>query len=138
MNKLNLNKLIANDIINYGIEATTGRDYAVSLELYLEEYDEETRKYISNNLDEIVNEISNNENIFFVQKLVDKNEIDMIFHFESVLNQVEKIVLKNAELFNIDLELDDIREVASVLLEDDSFNDDLICKIKNIKNGIDI
>ena len=42
MEKLNLNKLIANDIVNYGMDKTTSFNYIVSLNDFLDDYDEES------------------------------------------------------------------------------------------------
>ena len=44
--KMTLNKLIANDIINYGMDQTTNFNYSVYLDEYIDEYDEEGKKYI--------------------------------------------------------------------------------------------
>ena len=38
--KLTINKLIANDIINCGMDATSGTNYMVYLDEYLKEYEE--------------------------------------------------------------------------------------------------
>ena len=46
MEKLNLNKLIANDIVNYGMDKTTSFNYIVSLNDFLDDYDEESIIYI--------------------------------------------------------------------------------------------
>ena len=55
--KLTINKLIANDMINYGMDKTSSFNYIVSLNSYLEEYDEESQKYIKENLDDIKDDI---------------------------------------------------------------------------------
>ena len=59
--KLTINKLIANDMINYGMDKTSSFNYIVSLNSYLEEYDEESQKYIKENLDDIKDDIERNE-----------------------------------------------------------------------------
>ncbi len=41
MEKLSLSKLIANDIVNYGMDKTMGFQYVVSLSDFLDEYDDE-------------------------------------------------------------------------------------------------
>ena len=43
--KLNINKLIANHIIETGINDTCSFNYIVYLDSYLEEYDTDTQKY---------------------------------------------------------------------------------------------
>lgn len=135
--ELTINKLVANDIINYGMDQTSGFDYSVSLEGYLSDYDEESKKYIFNNIDSIIEDIVHNENISFFDR-VDKDGdtyLNMIFYWDKLLNQIEKIVYDNAELYKVDLELDEVREIASDLIDDDSFNDALTNSLKEYNNG---
>ena len=40
MEKLSINKLIANDIVNYGMDRTMSFNYIVSLDSFLDDYDE--------------------------------------------------------------------------------------------------
>ena len=55
MEKLNLNKLIANDIVNYGMDKTTSFNYIVSLNDFLDDYDDESRDYIKSHQQDILN-----------------------------------------------------------------------------------
>lgn len=57
MEKLNLNKLIANDIVNYGMDKTTSFNYIVSLNDFLDEYDDESRDYIKSHITEIIDAV---------------------------------------------------------------------------------
>ena len=80
--KMTLNKLIANDIINYGMDQTTNFNYSVYLDEYIDEYDEEGKKYILEHLDEISDAISNNENISYYSLEEDEKlgkYFDMVF-----------------------------------------------------------
>lgn len=136
--KMTLNKLIANDIINYGMDQTTNFNYSVYLDEYITEYDEEGKKYILEHLDEISAAISNNENISYYSLEEDKKlgkYFDMVFYWGKLLNSTEMIVLKNADLFKIDLNLEDVREIASELIDDDDFNDALINLLKKYDKG---
>lgn len=136
--KMTLNKLIANDIINYGMDQTTNFNYSVYLDEYIDEYDEEGKKYILEHLDEISAAISNNENISYYSLEEDKKlgkYFDMVFYWGKLLNSTEMIVLKNADLFKIDLNLEDVREIASELIDDDDFNDALINLLKKYDKG---
>lgn len=136
--KMTLNKLIANDIINYGMDQTTNFNYSVYLDEYIEEYDEEGKKYILEHLDEISDAISNNENISYYSLEEDEKlgkYFDMVFYWGKLLNSTEMIVLKNADLFKIDLNLEDVREIASELVDDDDFNDALINLLKKYDKG---
>ena len=45
--KLTINKLIANDIVNYALDDAVCENYNVSLESYLNSFDEESKKYIN-------------------------------------------------------------------------------------------
>lgn len=136
--KMTLNKLIANDIINYGMDQTTNFNYSVYLDEYIDEYDEEGKKYILEHLDEISDAISNNENISYYSLEEDQKlgkYFDMVFYWGKLLNSTEMIVLKNADLFKIDLNLEAVREIASELVDDDDFNDALINLLKKYDKG---
>lgn len=136
--KMTLNKLIANDIINYGMDQTTNFNYSVYLDEYIDEYDEEGKKYILEHLDEISDAISNNENISYYSLEEDEKlgkYFDMVFYWGKLLNSTEMIVLKNADLFKIDLNLEDVREIASEFVDDDEFNDALINLLKKYDKG---
>lgn len=136
--KMTLNKLIANDIINYGMDQTTNFNYSVYLDEYIDEYDEEGKKYILEHLDEISDAISNNENISYYSLEEDKKlgkYFDMVFYWGKLLNSTEMIVLKNADLFKIVLNLEEVREIASELVDDDDFNDALINLLKKYDKG---
>lgn len=136
--KMTLNKLIANDIINYGMDQTTNFNYSVYLDEYIDEYDEEGKNYILEHLDEITDAISNNENISYYSLEEDEKlgkYFDMVFYWGKLLNSTEMIVLKNADLFKIDLNLEDVREIASELVDDADFNDALINLLKKYDKG---
>ena len=113
--KLTINKLIANDMINYGMDKTSSFNYIVSLNSYLEEYDEESQKYIKENLDDIKDDI----------------DFNMVFYWGYLLTQTEKIVYENAKRNNIELDFEDIKDIASEILDDDAFNDDITNRLKN-------
>ena len=57
--KLTINKLIANDIVNYALDDAVCENYNVSLETYLNSFDEESKKYIYENIDTIIEDIEN-------------------------------------------------------------------------------
>ena len=59
----------------------------------------------------------------------------MVYYWENLLDSTEKIVLKNADLLKIDLDFEDIRTIASDLVDDDEFNDDLIRRLKQYDKG---
>ena len=47
----------------------------------------------------------------------------------------EKIVYENAKRSNIELDFEDIRDIANDILDDDTFNDDITNHLKNYDKG---
>jgi len=131
--ELTINKLIANDIINYGLERTNSFNYSVSLQEYLNEYKEQDQKYIIDNLEEIFNDIEKSEVVAEVslEEYDNDKHFYMTYYWGTLLTEVEKIVYENANRMNINLYFEEIRDIANDLIDDDAFNDDLINKIKN-------
>ena len=133
--KMTINKLIANDIINYGMNQTSGFDYSVYLNSYIDDYDEESKKYILDNLDNICNDIRNNENISYFNYNKDREEFDMVFYWDNLLGEMEKFVCDIIKDKNKDasFELDDIRDIAHSIMEDEQIKNLTIEKIRNAK-----
>ena len=129
--KLNINKLIANHIIETGINDTWSFNYIVYLDSYLEEYDTDTQKYILDNKVNIVDIIARDERIADLQFEEKENSIDMVYYIDQVLDRVESLVSNTAQSLGIDLEVEDIRSITDDLLDDDEFNDDMVRKIKS-------
>ena len=139
--KLTINKLIANDIVNYALDDAVCENYNVSLEGYLESFDEESKKYINENIDTILKDIENHESVLDLEVRKDEKgtEIDMIFYIDKLYsNEVEKRIGDTAEMMEIKIELPEIQDMAVKILDDDEFNDDLISCLKNFDNGKDL
>ena len=90
MEKLNLNKLIANDIVNYGMDKTTSFNYVVSLNDFLDDYDDESRDYIKSHINEIIDAVHQNENVAQLDYDEKRQAFDMVFYFVGLLNKLEK------------------------------------------------
>lgn len=140
--KLSINKLIANDIINYGMdqimkmEDGNSANYIVSLDTYINDFDEDTKKYILENIDKIIEDIEASECVLDLVVDKDKNNIDlnMIFYWENLLTEVDKKVDATAKILGVEMYLKDIKEMSADILDDDEFNDDLINRIKYFGN----
>ena len=130
---LTINKLIAQDIINFGMEHTDSFNYSVSLQNYLSEYNETEQKYILDNLESICDDISKSEVVaeFSLEDDGDDKDLYMRYYWGYLLNDIEKIVCENANRLDVKLEFEEIKDIASDLVDDDAFNDDLVNKIKN-------
>lgn len=134
--KMTLCKLIANDIVNYGMDQTSNFNYIVCLDSYIDDFDEESKNYIYNHLEEICNDISNNENVADLHYDKNKREFDMVFYWDNLMDATEKYVadiiddLGEKDRFV----LEDIREIAEDMILDDSLKNLTKEKIKNHKN----
>lgn len=139
--KLTINKLIANDIVNYALDDAVCENYNVSLETYLNSFDEESKKYIYENIDTILEDIENHESVLDLEVRKDDKgtEIDMIFYIEKLYsNEVEKRIGDTADMMEIKIELPEIQDMAVKILDDDEFNDDVISRLKSFDNGKDL
>ena len=139
--KLTINKLIANDIVNYALDDAVCENYNVSLETYLNSFDEESKKYIYENIDTILEDIENHESVLDLEVRKDDKgtEIDMIFYIDKLYsNEVEKRIGDTAKIMEIEIELPEIQDMAVKILDDDEFNDDLINHLKSFDNGKDL
>lgn len=131
--KLTINKLIANDIINYGLEHTDSFNYSVSLKEYLNEYEKKEQEYILENLEEIFNDIGASEVVaeVTIEEYDNDKHFYMTYYWESVLDETEKKILEVSNSLNKVLEYEDIKDIADDLLFDNEINDKLIDKVKN-------
>lgn len=139
--KLTINKLIANDIVNYALDDAVCENYNVSLESYLNSFDEESKKYIYENIDTILEDIENHESVLDLEVRKDDKgtEIDMIFYIDKLYsNDVEKRIGDTAKIMEIEIELPEIQDMAVKILDDDEFNDDLINRLKSFDNRKDL
>ena len=129
-------KLIANDIVNYGMDQTNNFNYIVCLDSYIDDFDEESKNYIYNHLEEICDDISNNENVAELNYDKNKREFDMVFYWGNLMDATEKYV---ADIIDDIGEkdrfvLEDIKEIAESIILDDSLKNLTKEKIRNHKN----
>ncbi len=133
---MTLCKLIANDIVNYGMDQTNNFNYIVCLDSYIDDFDEESKNYIYNHIEEICNDISNNENVAELNYDKNKREFDMVFYWGNLMDATEKYV---ADIIDDIGEkdrfvLEDIKEIAESIILDDSLKNLTKEKIRNHKN----
>lgn len=133
--KMSICKLIANDIVNYGMDQTSNFNYIVCLDSYIDDFDEESKNYIYNHLEEICDDIINNENVADLNYDKSKREFDMVFYWGNLMDATEKYVadiiddLGEKDRFV----LEDIREIAEDVILDDSLKNLTKEKIRNHK-----
>lgn len=133
--KMTICKLIANDIVNYGMDQTAGFNYIVCLDSYIDDFDQEAKDYIYNHLDEICDDIRNNENVADLHFDKNNKEFNMVFYWNNLMSDTEKYVHDIITDMNEQdrFELDDIREIALDLIYDESTKNLTVEKIRNSK-----
>ena len=121
MEKLNLNKLIANDIVNYGMDKTMNFNYIVSLSDFLDDYDEETCNYIKSHISEIIDDVNSNENVADLEYDNERQEFNMVFYYDHLLNSLEKNILNSANNMGYEFEVDELREMSYKIENSDEY-----------------
>lgn len=119
--KMSLTKLIANDIINYGMNDTTADQYIVYLDSYLDDFDEESKKYILDNLDQIVEDVESNDKVCDLEYDKKEKSFDMIFYWDCLFNPVDELVmnvLKEKEMGD-KIRIYEVKGIAQEVLDDE-------------------
>ena len=130
---MSINKLIANDIINYGMNNTLSDNYIVSLDSYLDDFDEESQEYIQNNLEDIISDIHANENVCDLIYDKKEKEFNMIFYWDNLLDVVDHFVMKLLKEKNMEekVQIHEVKEIAQEVMNDDGTINLALEKIKN-------
>ena len=123
MEKLNLNKLIANDIVNYGMDKTTSFNYIVSLNDFLDEYDDESRDYIKSHINEIIDAVHQNENVAQLDYDEKRQEFDMVFYFDGLFSKLDKKIYSDSQKMGIDFEPEDVWQISYDIENCDEYNE---------------
>lgn len=123
MEKLNLNKLIANDIVNYGMDKTTSFNYVVSLNDFLDDYDDESRDYIKSHINEIIDAVHQNENVAQLDYDEKRQEFDMVFYFDGLFSKLEKKIYNDSQEMGIDFEPEDVWQISYDIENSDEYNE---------------
>lgn len=121
MEKLSISKLIANDIVNYGMDKTTSFNYIVSLNDFLDDYDEETCNYIKAHINEIISDVESNENVAQLDYDEARQEFDMVFYFDNLLTPLERTIYNNSEKLGYSFEIDELREISYKIENSDDY-----------------
>lgn len=129
MGKLNLNKLIANDIVNYGMDKTSSFNYIVSLNDFLDDYDDETRDYIKSHINGIIDAVHGNENVAQLDYDEKRQEFDMVFYFDGLMSKLDKKIYEASQNMGIDFEIDEVWEISYDIENSDEYDNMVINQI---------
>lgn len=130
MEKLNLNKLIANDIVNYGMDKTTSFNYIVSLNDFLDDYDEESITYIKSHINDIIEAVHQNENVAQLDYDEARQEFDMVFYFDGLFSKLDKKIYNLSQEMGIDFEPEEVWEISYDIENSEEYNDLITSAIK--------
>ena len=130
MGKLSLSKLIANDIVNYGMDKTTSFNYIVSLNDFLDDYDEDTCNYIKSHINEIISDVEGNENVAQLDYDESRQEFDMVFYFNGLFSKLDKKIYDTAQGMGIDFEPEEVWEISYDIENSEEYNDMIASVVK--------
>ena len=123
MEKLSINKLIANDIVNYGMDRTMSFNYIVSLDSFLDDYDEDTCNYIKAHLSEIIDDVHQNENVAQLDYDDKRQEFDMVFYYDNLLSPIEKQMIDIGKEKGVEFEYEDLKSMSYDFEESDEYKE---------------
>ena len=136
--KLTLNKIIADDIVEYALSDAISENYILSLDTYLDKCDYSTRTYISKNINSIIDNIYANEKIVDLEVDKETKELDMIFFWENLMTDFEKNVYDKARGLNISLDYNDVKDITDKVLNSKTLNKELVDEIKEYDNDMEL
>lgn len=126
MEKLSISKLIANDIVNYGMDKTTSFNYIVSLNDFLDDYDEETCNYIKSHINEIISDVEGNENVAQLDYNESRQEFDMVFYFDGLFSKLDKQIYNLSQEMGVEFEPNEVWEISYDIENSEEYNDLII------------
>ena len=97
--KATISDLIANDIVHHGMEQTSTGNYIESFEDYMKEFDDDSKKYLTEHKEDIFNSISCNPNIAEVD--FDKDDINMYFYYDGIFDRLDKAIYNASQVLSL-------------------------------------
>ena len=130
MEKLNINKLIANDIVNYGMDKTTSFNYIVSLNDFLDDYDEESIEYIKAHINEIKEAVNQNENVAQLDYDEARQEFNMVYFYDGLFSKLDKKIYALSHEMGFDFEPEEVWEISYNIENSEEYTDMITSAIK--------
>ena len=123
MEKLSISKLIANDVVNYGMDKTTSFNYIVSLNDFLDDYDEDTCSYIKSHINDIIEAVHQNENVAQLDYDEKRQEFDIVFYYDNLLSPIEKQMIDIGKEKGVEFEYEDLKSMSYDFEESDEYKE---------------
>lgn len=114
---ISLAELVADRIVQYGMDQTSSFSYLVRLNDFIENMDDESKEYILNHKDKIVEKVKDNDNVAILNYDGDRDEFDMVFYYDELLDRLEKKIYTIANELKVELELESIYEIADKIID---------------------
>ena len=122
-----ISKLIANDIIGYGLDYTSSNHSLVYLDSLMEEYNEEAQQYVKEHLDEIIQDVRGHSTVSEETKIYYDEEGKLTFDFsfvdEKIFDPIQKEISKIVEAKGTDLDFDEIKSISQEVMDSDEYKD---------------
>lgn len=123
--------LVADSIVQYGMDQTSSFSYLVRLNEFIENMDDESKEYILKHKDTIIEKVKDNGNIAILNYDEVRDEFDMIFYYDNLLDTLETKIYTTASELHMELELDAIYEIAAEVIDSEDLKKDIINRIKS-------
>ena len=116
---MNYKSLIANRIVSKGIVAGDDSFNLITIDDIEALFDENTAKYITENFEQIIEVMKEDERVAEIEFDKDNFEIGISYYWSYCLNDNGRAVLDIAEEEKIEVEHEDVNKIASELMEHD-------------------
>jgi hypothetical protein len=105
------------------MDRTMSFNYIVSLDSFLDDYDEDTCNYIKAHLSEIIDDVHQNENVAQLDYDEKRQEFDMVFYYDNLLSPIEKQMIDIGKEKGVEFEYEDLKSMSYDFEESDEYKE---------------
>jgi len=112
------------------MDKTTSFNYIVSLNDFLDDYDEESIIYIKSHINDIIDAVHQNENVAQLDYDEARQEFNMVFYFDGLFSKLDKKIYNLSQEMGIDFEPEEVWEISYDIEKSEEYNDLITSAIK--------
>ena len=112
------------------MDKTTSFNYIVSLNDFLDDYDEDTCNYIKSHINEIISDVEGNKNVAQLDYDESRQEFDMVFYFDGLFSKLDKKIYNLSQEMGIEFEPDEVWEISYDIENSEEYNDMITSVVK--------
>jgi len=112
------------------MDKTTSFNYIVSLNDFLDDYDEESIIYIKSHINDIIDAVHQNENVAQLDYDEARQEFNMVFYFDGLFSKLDKKIYNLSQEMGIDFEPEEVWEISYDIENSEEYNDLITSAIK--------